>query len=330
MTLNRNGRFRLILVGACGTPWRGDTFIRIEDDSENLVYGKRANYERPVTFTGLRTPPRGWHMLHIKTTLHTPVSRRIRVKADACENVVVQMLVQYRKADEHGHRIPFPVYEELAENRLGDVVMALSDTKPTAFESERDGIRRSPGPEYYDMLVRTKHDSHRRIACLLNLHAKMKRTLIDKGSTKTAWDLVDQIFSIEQDRIFATVKRDENMDDLLRQLVASPNFKDHDSWTHDIEPPRGYRKSQKTYKTVDSTGSLQLTFSQREDGNGPKWIVDADIDEKTGVLHLVECIYHQMTGAKTNPYAVHQLLCLQGMVPAYDLITEPTIVARSL
>ena len=107
MAPNRNGRFRLILLGACGDPWRGDTFVRIEDDTENVVYRKRANYEGPITFTGLRTPPRGWHMLHIKTTLHTPVSRFIRVKADECEKVKARLLVRYRKADKHGHRFPF-------------------------------------------------------------------------------------------------------------------------------------------------------------------------------------------------------------------------------
>ena len=325
MAPNRNGRFRLILLDACGNPWRGDTFVRIEDDTENIVYGKRASYERPIMFTGLRTPPRGRHMLHIKTTGHTPVSYFIRVKADVCENIVARLLVHYRKADKHGHRISFPVYEELDENQLGDIAAALSDAKPTAFESERDGVRRSPGPEYYNTLVRTKHENHhhRRIACLLNLHAKMKRTFIDEESSMTTWGFVDQIFSIEQDRIFATVQSQLDMNGLLNRLGDSNNFNDYDSWTHDIDPPRGYKKSKKTYKTVDDCASLQLTFSRRErNGGGPEWIVDADIDEKMGVGHLKEFIYHKVTGAKTNPYSVHQLLCSQGIVPTYNLITE--------
>ena len=325
MDPNKNGRFRLKLVGACGAPWRGDTFVRIEDDTEKPVYGKRAIYESPVTFTELRTPPRGRHMLQIKTTLHTPVSQYIFVEADACKNIVVPLLIRYRKADKHGYRIPFPVYEELEEIRLGDVKTVLSDRSPTAFQSDRDGIRRSPGPEYYDTLVRTKHENHRhrRIACLLNLHAKMTRTFVDEPDDMAAWNFVDQIFSIEQDRIFATVKRNLDMSDLLGRLGESANFKDHDSRTHDIEPPKGYRKSKKTYKTVDDCASLQLTFSQREgDGDGAEWILDADIDEKTGAGHWKEVIYHMMTGAKTNPYAVHQLLCLQGLKPAYELIAE--------
>ena len=289
------------------------------------MYGKRANYERPITFTGLRTPPRGRHMLHIKTTVHTPVSRFIQVKADECEEIKARLLVQYRKADEHGHRIPFPVYEELDESQLGDIAAALSDAKPTAFDSERDGVRRCPGPEYYNTLVRMKRENHhhRRIACLLNLHAKMKRTFIDEESSMTTWGFVDQIFSIEQDRIFATVQPELNMNDLLNRLGGSNNFNDYASWTHDIDPPRGYKKCEKTYKTVDDCASLQLTFSWREgNGAGPEWIVDADIDEKTGVGHFKEFIYHKVTGAKTNPYSVHQLLCLQRIVPTYNLITE--------
>ena len=321
MAQDKNGKFRLILVGAGGVPWRGDTFVRIEDDAEKPVYEKRAIYERPVTFTKLRTPPRGRHMLQIKTTLHAPVGRYILVDADGYKNVVVPLLIRYRRADKHGHRIPFPVYEELENN----VKAVLSDPSPTRFESDRDGIRRSSGPKYYDALVRTKHENHRhrRIACLLNLYTKMTRTFVDEGSEMAAWDFVDQVFSIEQDRIFATVKPRLDMAALLERLGASENFKDHDSRTHDIEPPKGYRKSEKTYKTVDECASLQLTFSRREgDGDGPEWILDADIDEKTGAGHWKEVIYHWMTGAKTNPYAVHQLLCLQGLRPAYELIAE--------
>ena len=327
MDRNKNGRFRLILLGACRSPWRGDTFVRIEDEAEKPVYEKRANFEGPVVFTELRTQPRGRHMLQIKTTLHVPVSRYILVDADKCKNVVVPLLVRYRRADKHGHRIPFPVYEELEENLLGDVKAVLSDPSATAFQSDRDGIRRSPGPEYYNTLVRTKHESHRHrhIACLLNLYAKMKRTVLDDGNNMTAWDFLCQIFSIEQDRIFATVRPSLDMSDLLARLGASRNFKVHDSRTHDIEPPKGYKKSEKTYKTVDDCASLQLTFSRREgDGDGPRWILDADIDEKTGAGHWKEVIYHKVTGARTNPYAVHQLLCLQGRKPAYELIVERT------
>ena len=166
-----------------------------------------------------------------------------------------------------------------------------------------------------------KGNRHRRIACLLNLYAKMKQTFVDEGTGMRAWELVDQIFSIEQDRIFATVGAGLDRAKLLGGLGASTSFKKHDSWTHDIEPPKGYKKSEKTYKTDDDFGSLQLTFSHREgDGDQPKWILDADIDEKTGAGHWKESIYHWMTGARTNPYAVHQLLCLQGLRPAYELI----------
>jgi hypothetical protein len=54
-----------------------------------------------------------------------------------------------------------------------------------------------------------------------------------------------------------------------------------------------------------------------------RWIVDVDIDEKTGIGHWGEVIYHWVTGARTNPYAVHQLLCLSGHLPPYSLIVDP-------
>ena len=326
MDPNKNGRFRLILVDASRQPWRGDTLVRIENDAERRVYEKRAMYDGPVTFTNLHTAPRGRHMLHIKTTMHAPLSRYILVDAGARENIVVPLLIRYRRADKHGHRIPFPMYEELEENGLKDVKAVLSDPKPTMFKSDRSGIRTNAGPEYYDTLIRTKRDNdgHRRIACVLNLYAKMKGTAVDDADDGlTAWDLIHQIFSIEQDRVFATVNPGFDVPKLLARLGASKRFKDYDACTHDIEPPHGYQKSDRTYKTVDDYGSLQLTFSQLEgDGDGAKWIVDADIDEKTGAGHWLEVTYHWLTGARTNPYAVHQLLCLQGLRPAYELITE--------
>ena len=142
-------------------------------------------------------------------------------------------------------------------------------------------------------------------------------------SSMTTWGFVDQIFSIEQDRIFATVKPDLDMNDLLNRLGGSNNFNNYASRTLEIDRPRGYKKREKTYKTVDDCAGLQLTFSRRKgNGGGPEWIVDADIDEKTGAGHLKELIYHKVTGVETNPCSVHQLLCLQGIVPTNNLITE--------
>lgn len=326
MDANRDGRCQLTLVEASGRPWRGVTFIRLENDSERVIFAKRARYHRPVTFTALRTPPRGRHLLHVKTECHSPITTYIHVTAQGATTAVVRLVLQYRLADACGHRIRFPTYGELRESRLGDLETALSDQHPPAFTPRHGPIRATSGPAYFDDLVHTRHTEHRhrRVACLFNLYAKMKRTPIDgNDGGRTAWDVVDQIFSLEEDRVFATVAPDVDMGRVLADLDTNPTFARHDSATHDIEPPVGYTKSDRTYKTTDPTGNLQLTFARKDgDGDGPAWVLDADIDEKTGVAHWGEVIYHTVTGARTNPYAVHQLLCLQGILPPYDLVTD--------
>lgn len=125
--------------------------------------------------------------------------------------------------------------------------------------------------------------------------------------------------------MFATVKPGLVMDDLLKRLEASSHFGTEDSKWHDIDPPLGFQKHGVTFKSREAAGAanLQLSFASRKNGGETEWMVDVDIDEKTGVGHWGEVIYHWVTGARTNPYAVHQLLCLSGHLPPYSLIVDP-------
>jgi len=41
-----------------------------------------------------------------------------------------------------------------------------------------------------------------------------------------------------------------------------------------------------------------------------EWAADIDIDEASGIEHGFEVIKHKLTGGKTNPYQVRELLLL--------------------
>ncbi len=61
---------------------------------------------------------------------------------------------------------------------------------------------------------------------------------------------------------------------------------------------------------------MQLTFS-RNGTTGNDYLVDMDIDESQGIMHVFEVIRNVFTGL-TNPYNVREILAAaQGLTPLY-------------
>ena len=320
--------YKLTLLTATGEAWRGLTQIRIENDRDQVIFDREASYRGPVLFEGLRTVPRGLHMFHVKTELHVPVSVYFTVWSDASKNDHSRrLMIHYKEADPYGEFINFLAYGELAGAGLTEVANRFSlEGNEIKFKSNDFHVREGPGPEYFDGLVTDAPTHHRRVACLLNLYTKLRATKVDENGDMTALDFVGDVFCIEQDRLFARVPADvaTNMKSHLNRLGAKESFfESHGSWMHTVEHPDGFEKYQDTFKSKDSFGNLQLAFSSRG-GAEEEWIVDVDIDEKSGLAHVFEeGLYHRISGARTNPYAVHQLLCMQGLTPPYSLVTEP-------
>lgn len=71
------------------------------------------------------------------------------------------------------------------------------------------------------------------------------------------------------------------------------------------EPPVGFEPIE-SYKTHDDFGNLQLTFSVNLITE--ELIVDADIDDADGITHIFQVLGHQITGSKTHPFDIHQIL----------------------
>ena len=325
--MSEKGECFLSLFDADSKPWRGEAFIRVESDREEVIFRKRRTYLHPIKFDGLWTVPRGPYVFHVKTEHHVPMSRYVNVFSQRENEVAMKLVVHYKAADAFGQYIRYPAFADLRTAGLGEVEEVLlngPDQPHFQFADAKEyPVRDVSGRQYYDGLVKNKAQdgNHRLLGCLFNLYAKMKDTVVPGPASLNAWKLIHSIFSFRQDRLFATVDPNIDMSTYLAALDESLNFEKNDSRNHNIPSPEGYAKSERTYKTKDKEGNLQLTFASKDVGGGQKeWIVDVDIDEKSGIAHWIEAGYHLFAGGRTNPYAVHQLLALAGHRPSYDLV----------
>ena len=142
---------------------------------------------------------------------------------------------------------------------------------------------------------------------------------------KYPWDFVGTVFHIQQDRFYAQVKSSlaPRMDKILSTMRERPNaiFAAHGAGTHNIPAPEGFEKYPVTFKSdlADKVANLQLSFASKTSNRGTVWVLDADIDERTGFAHAAEAIRNIVTGGKTNPYTVHELLASEGYRVPYEI-----------
>jgi hypothetical protein len=143
-------------------------------------------------------------------------------------------------------------------------------------------------------------------AALLNLFTKSSHTMLGDGTS--CFDHISGLIELDQDRLFA--KADAA---LLEETMQSNLFHSVDFSLHkDVSPYHVFS----SYKTLDTHGNLQLTFSRRDD-TGSDYLVDMDIDEAQGIEHIFEVIKNVFTGL-TNPYNVREILAVsQNLRPLY-------------
>ena len=145
-------------------------------------------------------------------------------------------------------------------------------------------------------------------AALLNLFLKSSNTTLPDGST--CFSHLHVVREQDQDRLFATTDTA-----LLEEAMNSKKLHSVDFSLH--KEILGY-KLFSSFKTSDSQGNLQLTFSQKNNGND--LLVDMDIDEAQGIVHAFEVIRNVFTGL-TNPYNVREILAAtQGLKPLYTFV----------
>ncbi len=143
-------------------------------------------------------------------------------------------------------------------------------------------------------------------AAVLNLFLKSSNTKL--GDNTTCFDHVSSLIEIDQDRFFGKIGAG-----LVEEAADSPDFHSVDFSLHkEISPYKLFA----SFKTLDAEGNLQLTFS-RNGTTGNDYLVDMDIDEAQGILHIFEVIRNVFSGL-TNPYNVREILAVaQNLKPLY-------------
>jgi len=159
-----------------------------------------------------------------------------------------------------------------------------------AFSALPDGLRRMLGDaSRYDTLGPMEQ------ACLLNVAAKAKH-----GTADRCLRHFGKLLKLEQDRCFCEVS------------AGMPGFLQKSEMFHTVngslhEPLPGYVREE-SYKSRDAHANLQVTLMRKP--GAEEWAADIDIDEASGIEHGFEVIKHKLTGGKTNPYQVRELLLL--------------------
>ncbi len=138
---------------------------------------------------------------------------------------------------------------------------------------------------------------------LFNLHAKMQAQEV--ATDTTTFPFVESIsrtprgtIRIEEERVFFRAKPD-----LPGQVEQAAGFGLASGTLHNSFS-QGFTRG-KSFKTREDMGSLQLTFASNPAGEVE---VDAALDDHSGLMHAFDVIGHRLTGDKTHPFDIHQIL----------------------
>jgi hypothetical protein len=92
---------------------------------------------------------------------------------------------------------------------------------------------------------------------------------------------------------------------LAFNVRRSDKFKSAPATLH--APLSGYQLED-SFKSRDAHANLQVTFMRHKQSG--ELAADVDIDEAAGIEHGREVIRNAITGGRTNPYLVRELLLL--------------------
>lgn len=149
-----------------------------------------------------------------------------------------------------------------------------------------------------------------RKACLLNIYTKASH-----ATSGRCFRFLRSPAVLRQDRCLCSA--DPCMPEFLRK---SEKFKSAPNTLH--EPLSGYRLED-SFKSRDARANLQVTFMRHKQTG--EVAADVDIDESGRIEHGLEVIRNAITGGRTNPHVIRELLLLFDPVekvlnPGYRLV----------
>ncbi|HYP29842.1 MAG TPA: hypothetical protein VE262_24245 [Blastocatellia bacterium] len=267
-----------------------DVFLKHQE----LSHSKQAtghNGRNSLRVEDLVSTHGGIYQLQVFATKYRPVSRFIRVH----EGKIVRHPILLPVEPDRVIRAEFPAFDSLGE-----------DLRQVLKVSSIEGNETLAGEGLYAAL-----DDLRK-AGLLNIYAKMKRTRFPNG--RDVFSYVTSMTRIRAQRFFAHAQID--LRDEVKSSIAASLFHEASDALH--TPPPGFVRAD-SFKTREMFGNLQLSFFRKEDAL--EFIIDADLDDAQGILHVFQVLRPIFTGENTHPYDIHEILLGgQKIDPRYDLI----------
>lgn len=256
--------------------------------------------DQAIRIQGLRQSPQGLYRIEIDSPSYQAVSQFVNIASDGPTEKQFRLPVDHNKVV----AVRFPAITDIlqdAQNLLANSSQVL-------------GFEGKSGQALYGAL-----DDIRR-AGFLNLISKSGRTRL--SNNRTVLSYIQSLTEVRGDRFFAVI--DPALHGETQHAVVDELFHQVDDALH--TPPDGFERVD-SYKTFDTYGNLQLTFSAKRDRS--VWQVDMDIDDAQGFEHIFQVIRN--IAGPTHPYDIHEILiAYQELDPGYQLIVHPaTQVARS-
>lgn len=285
------GALVLDLVDVRGDGINDDVEISLTHQDRSTRYRVQVKVRKRIRIKDIECGPFAIYTVSIWPGNHRPVQFFIRLESDKdnTRKPVVFPVDAGAVTD-----LKAPAFVSLAP-KLKEVLTASSiDTHP--------GLS---GKRLYDAL-----DPVRK-ACLLNVYTKSSNTFLRDRSN--CFEHIGGLSKLRGDRFFAKTHAS------LREEVqnAGQLFSKVSGALH--HAPDGYTDAG-SFKTDDRHGNLQLSFFRKGD-TGDDYLVDADIDEASGIEHGFEVIRNHLFDHTTSPYDIREILIAEQFLdPGYDFV----------
>lgn len=207
-----------------------------------------------------------------------------------------------------GQDFPMDVKLFIDSNKISAINFPSFRSQPADLQDKLNASQ--VGGKGGEALYNSLKTNNRQLAGLLNICSKMRGTKTVDGSD--VFSFIESFRGVDQDRFFANVS--PGFQKAMEESERAGLFDLVDGSLHKIA---GFDLA-KSYKSKDDFGNLQVTFFVQP-GTGAV-VVDADIDESSGLDHFFVVLDHGLTGGKTDPFLVNQLLLGQGIDPGYEIL----------
>jgi hypothetical protein len=274
-----------------------DIFLRNQTLSHAPAF-RSLDVRNACEITDLNVFPNGTYRLEIDALSYQTVSRFVNIPPDGNATTVIPLPVNPKKV----LRVEFPPF---GDPGIPSCAWELLNRSPNVLN-----FSGRTGKELYESL-----DDIRK-AGFLNLVAKANRTRFhfEQGEPQTVLSFIHEISELRGDRFLAMAPAE--LRSATTHSVHEELFREVSEALH--TPPPGFVHD-RSFKTLDHFGNLQLSFFASSDG---RLAVDMDIDDAQGFDHIFQVVGN-FWGGPTHPYNIHEILIAsQELDPRYELIVR--------